>query len=187
MADRTVMYVVRATTRNLVGYSTSFDVVTGYTVAGATIYGAQRDVPAGRFVLALAIEERSGQPGGVVYQVNGQGNQMVAAETQPTPGGIVRASCTVADLDIQAGSAWIMLDDNTFRPVGMGLDQALRAQLSQLELRVPLPPPAPPAAPAEVSVAEPPVPTPLPVGGVDTGVVAPQTETDQAPGSPPQG
>lgn len=144
MADRKAQYVVRATQRQASGAAVAFAVATSVDVLGRPIFddSVTRQVVQGRNVLHINDGSRNSLPTGV-YRVGGQGNPLQALELQAVPGDVVRVTCTPEDLPEQAGTEWMLLDDQSFILVNTPTAARLNVRLDELEGRVPLPPPVP--------------------------------------------
>lgn len=112
MSDQKALYVVRATPRNISGAVVAFEIATGVDETGRPVFGGEtRQIPPGRRVLVAGTSARGGVPTGV-YRVS-QGTTMAATETQPLPGDLIRITCTPEDVKNQAGTVWMVTDDQT--------------------------------------------------------------------------
>lgn len=110
MADVRALYIVKATTPTLHGYSREFEVATG-TRDGKVVFGAKRtipDDPAGVDVLVVG----AGAPR--PYTVPAEG-PMVAGNPLRT-GDAVRLVCTHDDLPKISGSIWVVVSDGGLSP-----------------------------------------------------------------------
>ncbi len=120
MADRKVQYLVRANSANLLGNSTSFECLSGFSNTGELLFEQTRTVAPGRRVFVVTTEDLNDPLEGFVYLVQ-DGEPMVKTPLQATLGDTIRVTCPGSDILLQSGAIFTVTDDGSLAHSSIGL------------------------------------------------------------------